>query len=112
MKAKTFAPYDDHMDYMIMSTLVNRGETTQHVATMQVRDRIRQEYKILLTPHQIKGRYYTLLSRGYKTPTPPKSVKPKTSKAEVISYQKKEATTVSDVITMNVRGVEITMVFK
>jgi len=53
-----------------------------------------------------------LLSRGYQTPTPPKSVKPKTSKAEVISYQKKEATTVSDVITMNVRGVEITMVFK
>ena len=94
--------YNKQHDSIIMNTLQNRGDNTIHAAAGKARKEIFKRTQDSFSLPAIKGRYYTLRKQGYK-PTFDLQKKPKKSKL---------VTATSETITMNVRGVEITMVFK
>lgn len=85
-----------------MNTISNRGTNSQKAAALVARREIFKATGRTCTASAITGRYYTLKKAGYK-PTFDLAKKPKKSKV---------VTSPSETITMNVRGVEITMVFK
>ena len=100
----TVNKYNKQQDSIIMNTLQNRGDNTIHAAAGKARKEIFKQTKEQFSIPAVKGRYYKLKKDGYVVKnTPTKKVK----KSETVT-----ATTTNETITMNVRGVEITMVFK
>ena len=98
----TINKYTKQHDSIIMKTLQDRGDNTIHAAAGKARKEIFKQTKQKFTVAAIKGRYYSLRNKGYK-PTPEVEKKPNRTKL---------VTSTNETITMNVRGVEITMVFK
>ena len=96
--------YSKQHDSIIMDTLHNRGDNTIHAAAGKARKELFKKTGDKFSLPAIKGRYYKLKKDGYVVDNTPK--KPR-KKAETVT-----ATTTKETITMNVRGVEITMVFK
>ena len=94
--------YTAEHDSIIMTTLQNRGDNTIQAAAGKARKEIFKKTEDKFSLAAIKGRYYSLKKKGYKL-TPDSGKKPKKSKL---------VTSTKETITMNVRGVEITMVFK
>ena len=85
-----------------MKTLTQRAGNTINAAAGVARRELFGATGTEYSLNAIKGRYYTLKKKGYK-PTFDLEKKPK--KAKLVTSTK-------ETITMNVRGVEITMVFK
>ena len=96
--------YSKQHDSIIMDTLHNRGDNTIHAAAGKARKEIFKQTEDKFSLPAIKGRYYKLKKDGYVVENAPKKSR---KKAETVT-----ATTTKETITMNVRGVEITMVFK
>lgn len=96
----TYTPKEDSI---IMETLTNRGNNTQRSAALLARRKVFKATGKTCTVSAITGRYYSLKKNGYK---PTFNLEKKPKKETVVT------TTTSETITMNVRGVEITMVFK
>ena len=100
----TVNKYTKQQDSIIMSTLQNRGDNTVHAAAGKARQEIFKQTNEKFSLPAIKGRYYKLKKEGYVVKNTPTK---KAKKSETVT-----ATTTNETITMNVRGVEITMVFK